>query len=130
MEIRVVRDEFTSQSTTSRVFVNGEQMFYGLEPAKRDPPYKPRAIPVGTYEVRNIYSDKHKRIVPHVVNVPGFQEIEIHIGNYPHDTEGCLLIGRTRSKDFVAGSAEAFDELYTLTLKAEGAITITYTEET
>jgi hypothetical protein len=104
-------------------------MFYGLEPPKLDPPAKPRCIPPGSYDVRNLYSNKHNRILPHIMNVPGFNEIEIHIGNYPHDTLGCLLVGRTRSKDFIAGSAESFDELYTLTLQSNDPMTITFVEE-
>lgn len=51
------------------------------------------AIPYGTYEIEMYCSDKFHRIVPRLMNVPGFEAIEIHQGNELKDTEGCILLG-------------------------------------
>lgn len=116
------------------MFVDGAFFCYTLEPPKREN-IKPRAIPPGTYELTIRFSPKHGRLIPHVENVPGFSEIEIHIGNYPKDTEGCCLVGTTRSLDFVGGSHGAFDTLFAKMLEASepGEIrkvgTITYQEQ-
>ncbi len=61
------------------------------------------AIPYGTYEVVIVYSEKFKRFVPRLLNVPGFQAIEMHEGNSSKDSEGCILIGISgeRGKDWI-----------------------------
>jgi len=56
--------------------------------------------------------------------VPGFEGVRIHSGNTNHDTEGCILVGRTRSKDFIGQSRKAFDKLFEKMKKAKN-ITIT-----
>ena len=61
--------------------------------------------------------------VPHVLNVPGFDEIEIHPGNFPGDTEGCLLVGFTRLPDMIESSRAAFADLMA---RLKGDIQITY----
>ena len=100
--IDVVRCYFTDTSTTGRLFVNDEFMCYTLEPPfYRD--VKPYAIPYGIYDVtlkvqspkyryRSPYSQFGGR-VPRLLDVPNFKGILIHIGNFPRDTKGCILVG-------------------------------------
>ena len=129
MKLLVTRTTFTQFSVGGTLTIEGHT-FYTLEPPKRDE--KPRAIPCGTYDVTIRWSEKHKRLVPHVENVPGFEEIEIHIGNFPKDTLGCLLVGQAAGTDQVVGSRLAFDALFRILSDAKEAgepITITYTEK-
>lgn len=64
---------------------------YTLEPPKGD--YgKGYCIPQGLYNVRKYYSKAHPDVWK-VLNVPGREDILIHIGNYPSDTTGCILVG-------------------------------------
>ena len=65
------------------------------------------AIPVGTYAVRLYDSPKHGPDTPELVNVPGFQHIQIHSGNGPEDTEGCLEFGLARDDQRVLRSRPA-----------------------
>jgi hypothetical protein len=43
--------------------------------------------------------------------VPGFSGIRIHAGNYPADTQGCILPGYNRKKGMVVNSRAALQQL-------------------
>ena len=51
------------------------------------------AIPTGKYDVILTFSPRFKRVLPLLLNVPGYQYIRVHNGNRPDSTEGCLLVG-------------------------------------
>jgi hypothetical protein len=83
-------------------------------------------IPAGNYQVILQMSGKFGFIVPCVLAVPGFTDIEIHIGNQPSDTEGCCLVGQTHSSDWVGNSAAAFEALMLRLQDTPDNISITY----
>jgi hypothetical protein len=58
------------------------------------------------------FSRKFKRRMPRLQNVPNFQGILIHWGNTAADTEGCILVGLSKSKDFIGSSKVAFNALF------------------
>ena len=76
-------------------------------------------IPYGTYTVRLSYSNRFKRILPEVLNVPHFLGIRLHSGNSSKDTEGCILVGTKSKGDWVTASRVAFNKLYKLLQTAE-----------
>lgn len=53
--------------------------------------------------------------------LPSFRNrrILIHIGNYPQDTEGCLLFGYTKGAGIVGGSTNCINDFFTF-VKKEG----------
>jgi hypothetical protein len=61
--------------------------------------------------------DKIKGFLPRLLEVPGYQGVLIHIGNYPKDTDGCVLVGYNTKKGAVMNSTQAFWKLYDI-LKA------------
>ena len=56
-------------------------------------------------------SNRFKRLLPLVANVPGFEGIRIHPGNTAADTEGCLLPGLQRRDKGVGESQLAYREV-------------------
>lgn len=77
------------------------------------------AIPKGTYKVIINESNRFKRSLPLLLDVPGFEGVRIHSGNTNHDTEGCILVGKSRNKDYIGQSRKAFDKLFKKMQKAK-----------
>lgn len=125
MELLLKRLHKTSNSTIGELYVNGVFQCYTLEDVERVVKIKNEtAIPKGKYKVVITYSNRFKRDLPLLLNVPNFEGVRIHSGNTNHDTEGCILVGLTRSKDFIGNSRKAFAKLFDK-LKKEKEINLT-----
>lgn len=121
MELTLNREIFTDESTIGELFVNGVYECLTLEDVVRPDGVKVRgktAIPKGRYEVIINQSNRFKRLLPLLLNVPNFEGVRIHPGNDAGDTEGCILVGTTRSKNFIGGSRDAFNSLFGKLLSA------------
>ena len=119
MEILITRREFTQSSTIGIMFLNDSpQIFcYTLEDTVRGVGIKipgKTAISAGRYEVIVDFSNRFQRMMPHVLNVPNFEGIRIHWGNTDKDTEGCILLGMTKSEGFIGQSKIAFEKFFPL----------------
>ncbi|MFC4257784.1 DUF5675 family protein [Marinobacter lacisalsi] len=71
-------------------------------------------IPEGTYQLKWQTRTSLPGVRPHLPlpwlfndKVPANRFIYVHNGNYPDNTDGCLLIGYTHSEDFVGRSVDA-----------------------
>jgi hypothetical protein len=60
------------------------------------------AIPRGVYRVTLSMSNRFRRVMPEVHDVPGFAGVRIHGGNVEADTAGCPLLGVVRTATGVA----------------------------
>lgn len=60
--------------------------------------YGQTAIPFGRYKITMIDSPKFGRRVPLLHGVKHFDAIEIHAGNTPEDTHGCILPGENKER--------------------------------
>ncbi|MBC7748915.1 MAG: hypothetical protein H7Z76_10135 [Methylotenera sp.] len=128
MKIEVKRLHHTEKSTIGEVYVNGVFECYSCEDIEREGESKvagKTAIPKGTYDVIINMSNRFQRQMPLLLNVPNFAGVRIHPGNTAQDTEGCILVGRTRSVDFVGESRKAYTKLFEKMLLAKEPITIT-----
>jgi hypothetical protein len=113
MKLTLKRETRTDASTIGRLFIDGVFQCVTLEDVERNiKVYGKTAIPTGTYKVVLTPSPRFKRILPLLLDVPGYSGIRIHPGNTAHDTEGCILPGRSYGQDVVYQSRIAFEDLY------------------
>lgn len=78
------------------------------------------AIPAGRYEVILNMSNRFKKYMPLLLNVPNFSGVRIHSGNTKDHTEGCILVGFENGEDgFLGDSRNAFNELMKVLRKVE-----------
>jgi len=119
MEIKVVRRDFTDESTIGQMYINETFECFTLEDKIRDlkadgsgKVYGKTAIPKGRYEVVVTYSNRFKQMMPLLLGVPFFEGIRIHPGNKSVDTHGCILVGTTKGKDEVTSSKVAYNKLF------------------
>ena len=127
MKIEVKRLYKTENSTIGELTVDGKFECYTLEDKERDVKIKGEtAISKGTYKVIINQSNRFKKLLPLLLNVPNFKGVRIHPGNSNHDTEGCILVGQSISKDYISKSRKAFEKLFKkMQLAKEITLTIT-----
>jgi hypothetical protein len=108
MKILLKRLHKTANSTIGELSINGKFECYTLEDVERESKiYGKTAIPKGTYEIVMTMSNRFKVVLPLLLNVKNFEGVRIHAGNSAKDTEGCILLGQTRSVDFIGNSKMA-----------------------
>ena len=74
--------------------------------------YSQTAIPSGTYLVTITHSNKYKRKMPLINDVPGYAGIRIHSGNTHQDTAGCILVGKNKAVGKVLESRATYQKLF------------------
>lgn len=127
MNLLLQRGRSTEKSTPGQLLINGTFECYTLEDIVRPrgmKVYGQTAIPAGVYPVVITMSPRFQRLLPALLNVPGFEGIRIHTGNKAEDTDGCILVGDAPASDWVGQSKVAFDRLYTKLRAATDPITI------
>lgn len=120
MKLTLRRRHSTDKCTIGSLYVNGVFLCNTLEDVVREikgvpvPVWKipgKTAIPSGTYRIVINHSPRFNRILPLLLDVPGFEGVRIHPGNTDKDTEGCILPGTWNGGDRVDNSAKAFTDL-------------------
>jgi hypothetical protein len=130
MELNLYRHTYNvrgDRNIIGDLFINGEFFCYTLEDEKRADGvkvYGETAIPVGTYTVKLTKSNRFKRLMPLLLDVPLFKGIRIHGGNTSKDTLGCILVAFNTDYKKIWGTAEKF-----LTKELQEAEYITITIE-
>ena len=125
MQITVKRLHKTNTSTIGELLIDGIFQCYTLEDVERPVKIKNEtAIPKGTYKVIINQSNRFRRLLPLLLDVPNFEGVRIHSGNSNHDTEGCILVGQSRNKNYIGQSRKAFEKLFKK-MQAAKNITIT-----
>ena len=122
--LKLIRKEFTETSTVGDLEVYDIFQCFTLEDKDRYLEEEGKikvagktAIPIGKYQIIMNYSKRFQRLMPLLLGVPQFEGIRIHSGNDEADTEGCILVGKTKGTGFIGDSKKAFHELYLFLLQ-------------
>lgn len=148
MELELKRTTFSKYSTIGELYVDGKFFCYtlededlglyqqmGEEAISKKKVFGKTCIPYGRYEVvMNIKSNRFSQskqyafcngYLPRLVDVPCWDGVLIHIGNWAKDTEGCILVGSVKSNDAVLNSNMTFHKLYSVLKQTNDSIYIT-----
>lgn len=122
MNLTLVRQTLTPDSTTGQLYIDGQPFCYTLELPVIDG-LPGSAIPEGTYPVVLAPSPKfmastddwvlrYAQLIPHIYQIPDRTNILVHWGNTASDTEGCILVGQSLGTNYVGNSRLAFEHLW------------------
>lgn len=114
MKIEVRRHYFSENYTIGKLYIDGGYFCDTLEPsitAKEFP-----AVKTGIYSLSIVWSSKFGCYMPRI-EVPNRTGILFHVGNYPHDTKGCVLLGMNTIKGSVTASKVTFNSFFDMLLE-------------
>lgn len=115
MKLTLTRKIYTDRSTIGALDIDGTHQCDTLEDMTRRPDVKiwgKTAIPAGAYKVVITHSNRFKKELPLLLNVPNYEGVRIHTGNDDNNTEGCILVGTAgKQTDWISGSVVAMNAL-------------------
>lgn len=116
MRLTLNRCWLSQKATIGKLCIDDVFEAFTCEDRYRPPPEPkvPRetCIPVGEYEVVITHSPRFGVMMPLLLGVPGFEGVRIHPGNTAADTDGCILVGRSRNGESVQQSRAAYEALF------------------
>lgn len=126
MQFILRRTHCLPDRTLGRLYIGHQPFCHTLEPRRIDWATEQKipgrtAIPEGRYRIRIRWSNKFRRPMPFLLDVPYFSGIMIHPGNTPADTQGCILVGTETPiahPPYLVRSRPTFDSLLSLILRA------------
>ncbi len=133
MEITVERKYKKPKYIIGNMLVDGHWYCNTLEPPEGTATEtvtagSKKAIATGTYKVKMQWSPKFGKMLPCLQDVLGRSGILIHAGNYPYDTQGCILVGVNSRVGMVLNSRDCLALLVNkirVALNSGEAVTIT-----
>ena len=114
VNLLLIRDMFTDESTIGELFIDGEWLCDTLENPYLNNQRNISCIPEGQYKVRlRTARESATKDYLHLLvqDVPDRSLILFHSGNTAKDTRGCVLVGIGTEQDFVKNSRLAMDLL-------------------
>lgn len=119
MKLVLQRSTETPLSTIGDLSIDGVHQVFTLERAGEQFPSDYHRIPAGPYEIVLYDSPHFGRKMPMLKGLEG--PIEIHWGNVPGASHGCILVGIEKGEDAVYHSRDAFDFLFPQIFRAVNA---------
>lgn len=121
MKLTLKRIALRPTYTIGRLYIDGEYFCDTCEDKVRDTNkngvfyekkvYGETAIPYGTYTIILSMSNRFKRVLPLLLDVPYFEGVRIHSGNTAKDSLGCILVGENKQVGKVLNSRKTENRL-------------------
>lgn len=125
MELKLKRIAYREKYTIGKLFIDDVYFCDTLEDVPRDIKIQNETcIPKGKYKVVLNISNRFKRLMPLLIDVPNFTGIRIHTGSTEKDTSGCILVGKNKIVGKLLESKETFDNLMKILKSSNYTITI------
>lgn len=126
MRLVLKRIAFRKTYTIGKLYVDGVYFCDTLEDPVREGEkiYGRTAIPAGKYDVLITMSPRFRKMLPLLLNVPGFEGVRIHSGNNADDTEGCILVGVNDKPGWISQSRATMTRLMAKLESADSPITL------
>ena len=101
----------TPEATGGVLLLPSGKQLYTLECPWKNNEFRVSCIPEGKYKC--IWHNSPKFGWTYLVTgTEPRTQILFHVGNYPRDTWGCILLGKTRTLNYVWNSRTALQEFY------------------
>lgn len=110
MILELKRIKSLSDRTYGVLFTNCYEIWATLELPWKDNQHDISCIPPGTYKIDLETHAKFGKCY-RLAGVPDRAGILIHVGNYPSDTKGCIILGETFITKGVGNSRDAIQRL-------------------
>ena|SRR6185436_2115727 len=120
MTITLERKFKTPTSTEGNLYINGRWFAHTIEDVVRAKPgewhkdlkvYAQTAIPYGKYPVMVTWSNRFKRPLTGVFNVPDFEGIRIHNGTSEKSSAGCIIVSYKAAGHLLVNDKQAMNDL-------------------
>lgn len=122
--LELIRIDQDAYRTLGVLLVNEVFTCLTLEPPWRHNKHNASCILKGKYNFEVYESSKFKTPCLSLFNVPGREFISIHYGNWPIETNGCILVGSEISKNSILNSKTSLSTLIKALKFKEGFIVI------
>jgi Family of unknown function (DUF5675) len=104
MNLNLIRRDPIGQAVFGTLTVDGQMPCFTLERLEVQ-------IPTGTYPIEMTFSPRFQRMLPLLDQTEPRTDIRIHVGNWPRDTDGCILVGLGLGDNMITQSLAALDPL-------------------
>jgi hypothetical protein len=135
ISLKLKRVAFRDTYTIGKLYIDGVYFCDTLEDYNRDfnkdgdlndkgetKVYGQTAIPFGTFKVIMNMSNRFKKVMPLLLDVPHFAGIRIHAGTKAEHSHGCILVGKNTIKGRLTESTFYTNKLYSILNKSKEII--------
>lgn len=135
MQLKLIRTNLADKFTEGELWIDGKFFCFTIEDKVRAKAglwkrivkvYAETAIPYGTYPVLVTWSNRFKRMLTGIFNVPDFEGIRIHNGSSAKSSAGCVIVSFKRlGEGLLLNDKTAMNQICDMVIEAQKAGKVT-----